>query len=143
MAGLNNMDVLRAPERKIVLDLVVTCTAKARGMSDRNAASDGPRGRRPTAAGPAGRSAAARRPPRAAAARRRAAAHRPPVFFELGVFSWCGSCRAPRELENTSSLSFQLVRVAENGPRVRFASFPYLPGDDCSGLTQGIFFWFY
>ena len=75
-------------------------------------------------------------PPRAAAARRRAAAQRPPVFFELGPFSWCGSCRAPRELENPSSLSFQLVRVAENGPRVRFPSFPNLPDEDCSGLTQ-------
>ena len=63
-------------------------------------------------------------PPRAAAARRRAAAQRPPVFFELGAFSWRGSCRAPRELENPSSLSFQLVRVAENGPRARFPSFP-------------------
>ena len=44
----------------------------------------------------------------------------------LVVFSWCGSCKAPRELENPSSLSFQLVRVAENGPRARFPSFPDL-----------------
>jgi len=76
-------------------------------------------GRRPR--GPFGGGAP---PPRAAAARRRAAAQRPPGFFELGAFSWCGSCRAPRELENPSSLSFQLVRVAENGPRARFPSFP-------------------
>ena len=59
-----------------------------------------------------------------------------PVFFELGAFSWRGSCRAPRELQNPSTLSFQLVRVAENGPRVRFPSFPNLPDEDCSGLAQ-------
>ena len=69
MASRINTDVLRAPERKIVVDLVATCTAKPRGRSVRNAASDGPRGRRRTARGAAGQ-----RPPAPRAGRRRRAA---------------------------------------------------------------------
>ena len=58
------------------------------------------------------------------------------LIVALVIFSWCGSWKAPRELENPSTLSFQLARTAENGARACLRSFPLLPGGDCSGLTQ-------
>ena len=67
----------------------------------------------------------AQRPPAPRAVRRRRAApqggggpaarRRPTAagFFASLVFSWCGSCRAPRELENPSTFILWVARSAE------------------------------
>ena len=46
--------------------------------------------------------------------------------------SWCGSCRAPRELANPSTVSAKLLRIAENGRRACLLLCPFLPDGDCS-----------